>query len=408
MPSAHIARRRYLAALVLCGLVLTPARAEARTHFTVLEDGSIQVEIYAYVWGPGASPELAARWKRAMDEFWNKLAALHSCRPIRFVSYVQYTEAGSDIELPPEDMLGNLVAGLATPEGWDTIYVPDASDADYRANVLPFGYSLLYGWQHDEWDNFVDDNYGWMPNGIDDDVVAHEGGHLLGLADRYTDRIDADGNTVSVPDRGWENTIMADRDVAMGNPKHAEAFDEMIREAEEQLGIDIPACLRFTIELEATQFDMPNRCTVDELDVNLGVSIGADGGYTHGSGTMRWRERRRCEGTYLDHHSTINPVIVMVETELQQAGGRSGYVVRLVSQDETSTRLTSGQTAQVQGTLNGFLAACPLPQLGGTLAEFFYTDRIEDGASYRCTINLDRRSFRAEGSATLWVWMDRH
>lgn len=47
-----------------------------------------------------------------------------------------------------------------------------------------------------------DPNYDWM--------VAHEYGHLIGLKDRYRDRVEG-GCTVSVPEPGWEGNIMAQR-----------------------------------------------------------------------------------------------------------------------------------------------------------------------------------------------------
>jgi RHS repeat-associated protein len=46
----------------------------------------------------------------------------------------------------------------------------------------------------------------------EENVVAHEFGHLLWLDDRYEERLSGDGQLVGIPDKGWEDSIMATLD----------------------------------------------------------------------------------------------------------------------------------------------------------------------------------------------------
>jgi hypothetical protein len=74
---------------------------------------------------------------------------------------------------------------------------------------------------------FGDPDYDWM--------VTHEW-HLLGLRDRYRGRI-VNGQTVSIPDPGWEDNIMA----ARNKPVQQRNIDEFCQLAKKMEGL---ACHR--------------------------------------------------------------------------------------------------------------------------------------------------------------------
>jgi hypothetical protein len=225
----------------------------AAAQTTVTQDGpcAFTIVVPIEVYGPLATPELMARWKKNIEDRFNgpteeMINEIADRSNVWKRDDLQYDR--DDLNKRYQDFLKSIGSdGRCTEVNCCSICLrvdirvrePGKPDPKYhQIEPVPEGLvrsyvrwggpqSVYQGGVSGQWEVVSD---AWAPE-------AHEVGHLLGLDDRYSDKHDDQGNvTGSDPHAGHENDLMA-RSAAW--PKGS-AFAEILKLA----GFELPNCCR--------------------------------------------------------------------------------------------------------------------------------------------------------------------
>lgn len=127
-------------------------------------------------------------WQKEISDVWNGTNYKYGCCVVKFAVNAVFVSKPSDL-----------------PTDYDRIGI----------RVQPGFRSFIKGFQNDFTDGFSSEPYehnmggNWGFDQYAGTTSAHEAGHELGLTDQYHDTKDENGKTVSIPEAGHENDLMA-------------------------------------------------------------------------------------------------------------------------------------------------------------------------------------------------------
>ena len=175
-----------------------------------IRDNTIQIQTRVYIYGSGASQQVADDFERQIRQDWGQNPAtgapwIYSDKLIGREYIVNF-----DVDvrvLNPQDPRAVPLVVPQTLNPWDRnnyIEVISQAEAVSRGTAAdPFRAHVSLG-----------DEGVWVGSGpgepriAGDRTVSHEFGHLLSFKDRYRDAT-SNGQTTSLPNRGWETNLMA-------------------------------------------------------------------------------------------------------------------------------------------------------------------------------------------------------
>lgn len=177
----------YLPAIFVGSLLLS-AGAHVDDAEVELVGNRITVKTEILLYGPGATRAVADRIQSTIDRAWDFRADGSPWTYLDRTANQTYTVTF--------DTRVSLLDGEERQEPnfiWDT-WNP-TSRKNYIKIVDTNVRSSVHGGDEGTWES-------------DDPCWAHEFGHLVGMDDHYTDKEDANGQTYSVTNPGWETNIM--------------------------------------------------------------------------------------------------------------------------------------------------------------------------------------------------------
>ncbi|MFO7677260.1 MAG: Ig-like domain-containing protein [Thermoplasmatota archaeon] len=200
-------------------------------NFTKVEidDCNITVKIYIEIFGSGTTEQggtvNSSFVKTSIENFWNNNGDNYyipckeednECDPtepgckVTFEAIVKNTEENETLDGGGNWSETGYYKKSKNPDGHHQIRI--INDSSYRSRVFIWPPYNLNNWPPNDGTDPYSGNDTWVggiwSSSASAKVIAHEAGHLMGLEDQYQDQVDENGQTVSVPNDGYEENIM--------------------------------------------------------------------------------------------------------------------------------------------------------------------------------------------------------